>query len=116
MDSSIGLQARQIVFLEHRDSRLYAEVVQVVPSRQLCWVRPLVLVTLVDQDSQLTDLSSCSDLLWPISLFRPAMDVEVIPLLTQMLALESSEQELIAKQQLHHFINLVWQDYTTTKQ
>jgi len=116
MDSSIGLQARQIVFLEHRDTRLYAEVIQVVPSRQLCWVRPLVLITLVYEDSQLTDLRSCSDLVWPISLFRPALDVEVIPLLTQMLASESSEQELVAKQQIHHFINQVWQDYIKSKE
>jgi hypothetical protein len=115
MDSSTDFQARQIVCLDHGETHLYAEVIQVVASRQLCWVRPLVLVALVGETPQLTDLRSCSDLVWPLSLFRPALDVEVIPLLTQLLAQEAPERDSLAKQQLHQFINQVWQAYSESK-
>ncbi len=41
MEIKLNFQAGQIVFLEYGDSRLYAEVIQVVVERNLCWVRPL---------------------------------------------------------------------------
>jgi hypothetical protein len=34
----------QILYLEHGSSRLYAEVIQVVESRHLCWARPTLLI------------------------------------------------------------------------
>lgn len=36
-------QPRQILCLEHEQSRLYAEVIQVVSDRPVCWLRPLIL-------------------------------------------------------------------------
>jgi hypothetical protein len=56
----------------------------------------------------LYDLRQDSDLLWPISLFRPAVDTEVIPLLMQLDVPETQTNQ-IAHQQLKSFIHQVWQ-------
>ena len=110
MDESLNFQPRQILFLEHTGTRLYAEVIQVVVSRRLCWVRPLLLSGILEslEPLPLTDLRSCADLLWPITLFQPALDTEVIPLLA---TLSSDQPELIsaAQQQLNQFIHQLWQ-------
>ncbi|MBD2503571.1 hypothetical protein [Anabaena azotica] len=109
---SLDFQPGQIVSLEHGERNLYAEVIQVVVSRQLCWVRPLLLVTHAEEQSIITDLRDGSDLLWPIHLFRHALDTEVITLLGQILVKEpKSEPDPAAKQQLHQFIGQVWQAY-----
>ena len=111
MNMTQEFQPGQIVYLEESDTRLYAEVIQVVLERQLCWVRPLLLEINFGDESQITDLRGASDLLWSISLFRPALDVEVITLISQVLR-EEPKAELTAnfcKQQLHEFINRVWQ-------
>uniref|UniRef100_A0ACD5GSL7 Uncharacterized protein n=1 Tax=Desertifilum tharense IPPAS B-1220 TaxID=1781255 RepID=A0ACD5GSL7_9CYAN len=69
MNVEIDLQPCQIVCLENGSDRLYAEVIQVVRSRQVAWVRPLVLVkacpTSTDEAFQVAcDLRQGSDLLW----------------------------------------------------
>ncbi len=111
MEISLEFQSGQIVSLKHGDKNLYAEVIQVVVSRQLCWVRPLVLVDFFTEPPQITDLRDASDLLWPVNLFQPALDTEVITVLSQVLAKEpKTEPDALAKQQLHHFIHLVWQE------
>ncbi|MBW4645405.1 MAG: hypothetical protein KME23_20845 [Goleter apudmare HA4340-LM2] len=112
MDISLDFQPGQIVSLEHNDKNLYAEVIQVVVSRQSCWVRPLFLVTLTEELPLITDLRGASHLLWPAQLFRPALDTEVITLWSQILAKEpKAEADLATKQQLHQFIQQVWQEY-----
>ncbi|MBD2243087.1 hypothetical protein [Nostoc sp. FACHB-888] len=113
MDISLDfLQPGQIVSLEHGDRNLYAEVIQFVVSRQLCWVRPLLMVTFIQESPLITDLRDASDLLWPANLFRPALDTEVISLLSQVLAKEpKSEPDSAAKQQLNQFIYQLWQAY-----
>ncbi len=103
-------QPGQIVSLEHGDKRLYAEVIQVVVSRQLCWVRPLLLATNFSEPPLITDLRDASDLLWPIDIFRPALDTEVITLLSIVLAKEPKPgTDSTAKLQLNQFIHQVWQ-------
>lgn len=61
--------------------------------KQVCWVRPLVLVketlewsqdSMLVPTSSLYDLRHCSDLLLPSALFRSALDTEVIPLLSHL--------------------------------
>ena len=113
--------SQQIVCLEHNSRFLYCEVIQVVESRQLCWVRPLFLAVLSEADpiyhqlslpKILIDVRLTSDLLYLISLFRPALDIEVIPLLTQVETQDTSPDVIdLAKQQLRHFITQVWQDH-----
>ena len=126
MDSSHSFQPGQIVGLDYQNCCLYAEVIQVVNSRQLCWVRPLILLeylsdgNIVDsqslqslQDSaNLSDLRESSDLIWPIQLFRAALDTEVIPLLVHLEALEGKTTiTQTAHQQLQGFVRQVWQAY-----
>jgi hypothetical protein len=114
MDISLDfLQPGQIVSLEYGDRNLYAEVIQFVASRQLCWVRPLLMVTLIQESPPLiTDLRDASDLLWPANLFHPALDIEVITFLSQVLAKEpKTEPDSATKLQLNQFIHQLWQTY-----
>ncbi|MBE9180787.1 hypothetical protein IQ268_19690 [Oculatella sp. LEGE 06141] len=94
MNPLLNIQPAQIICLEHETACLYAEVIQVVTARQQCWVRPLFLkiASLPEQlndanpasapDLILYDLRQGADLICPLSLFRMALDTEVIPLLT----------------------------------
>jgi len=45
MNQIVPFQLRQILCLECPPSKLYAEVIQVVPDRPVCWLRPLILET-----------------------------------------------------------------------
>ncbi|WP_250122161.1 hypothetical protein [Chroococcidiopsis sp. CCMEE 29] len=114
MDFTYDFQPRQIVCLEHEATCLYAEVIQVVESRQVCWVRPLLLkdpsCNYPPLEPLLYDLRPSADLLWPLTLFRPALDTEVLPLLVQLMASEpQTEREPVAQQQFNQFIRQVWQ-------
>jgi hypothetical protein len=94
-----ALQMHQIAYLEYCGDRLYTEVIQVIPTKGTCWARPLALVTasrfmpladgLPDKTGDspvLHDLRYASDLLLPLSLFHPAMDVDVLPWLGEIYA------------------------------
>ena len=117
MDFSYNFQPRQIVCLEHQATHLYAEVIQVVESRRVGWVRPLLLAEFSLGDSQpqplIYDLRSSVDLLWSLALFRPALDTEVMPLLLQLLASEPPiDRDPVASSRLHQFIHQAWQTET----
>lgn len=112
--------SHQIVCIEGKDSFLYSEVIQIIVKRQLCWARPLLLAKFSDSfttardnfptTEQIIDLREGSDLLLPLSLFRPALDTEIIPLITQLNSIDSSlKDQQIASKQLHGFIQQVWQ-------
>lgn len=121
-----NFQVYQIVYLEYKTTRLYAEVIQTIEARQMCWVRPLGLVVYPTDSfypswgfSQsedvpaVYDLRQGADLLWPGTLFQVALDTEVLPLLAQ---LELQERDKIensaasaARHQLNQFIRQVWQ-------
>jgi hypothetical protein len=109
-NSLCDFQPRQIVCTTHQATHLYAEVIQVVESRQIGWFRPLLLVEFFDDEQlsispTLLDLRSGADLLCPPSLFRPAIDTEVIPLLMQLSAWEPPlEHDPVAFKRLHQFI------------
>ncbi|MBP5974816.1 hypothetical protein HW132_19270 [Brasilonema sp. CT11] len=110
MNMSVEFKAGQIVYLEHSDRRLYAEVIQVVVSRQLCWVRPWLLVAFTQEIPQIIDLRDASDLLWCINLFQPALDTEVIGFLSEVLAKQPKPGQILdAKQQLNQFLHEIWQ-------
>lgn len=111
---------QQIVCLEHQQSYLYGEVVQIIESKKLCWMRPLLLAIFpttaqpIDSFSdaqELLDLRLTSDVAYPLTLFRPALDTEVIPLISQLSSLdEPREVNLNSKQKLHQFLKQIWQD------
>ncbi|NEO33850.1 MAG: hypothetical protein F6K36_26235 [Symploca sp. SIO3C6] len=114
----------QIVYLEYDNARLYGEVIEFVESRQVCWVRPLMLVVpamgsdllpLISLENlTLYDLRQGADLLLSACLFQQAFDSEVIPLLVE---LNNPETQLVTKtdthQQLRDFVSRVWEAYTS---
>ena len=113
----------QIVCLEHKDTYLYAEVIQVLETRKMCWVRPLMLKIFssenesktnqeISENSTLWDLREGADLVWPICLFREAIDTEVIPLLAELELLDSKQKnQQVSHQQLREFVRIVWETY-----
>lgn len=121
LGSASQFQPRQLVCLEHEHTFLYGEVIQVIPKRQLCWVRPMMLAIMSENIDTLSsypklekqvDLRFGSDLILPLSLFRFALDTELIPLLVRLGNLDSSsETELTARQHLHHFIERICQSH-----
>ncbi|MFB8791832.1 MAG: hypothetical protein U7123_24050 [Potamolinea sp.] len=114
-------QPHQIVFLDHENTRLYSEIIEFVESRQIYWVRPfmLTLPMSVSSPEQLTlyDLRQGADLLWPASLFFPALDTEVIPLFVQ---LNDPNSEAVnnsdGHKQLSCFVRKFWQAYSSAFQ
>lgn len=40
----VHLKANQIACLEYNNVRLYGEVIQLIPRRQICWFRPIYLI------------------------------------------------------------------------
>jgi len=109
MDKSLDFKPRQIVSLGYEETRLYAEVIQIVVPRQLCWARPLFLVTLTTEPQLVTDLRGAADLVWPINLFQLALDTEVIPHFSFLASEPPPDLNPTTQQQLSQFVNLFWQ-------
>ncbi|NJL60784.1 MAG: hypothetical protein HC903_01810 [Methylacidiphilales bacterium] len=110
MDNNPNFQSGQILYLECECSRLYTELIQVVVSRQLCWVRPLLLVNLTQEIPLVNDLRDANDILWSINSFYAALDTDAIEFLSQVIIKQPKpELEGIAKQQLNQFIQKLWQ-------
>ena len=117
----LNFKPGQIVSLECGDACLHSEVIEVVEARQICWVRPLMLVGLVSrkdvsdqwpEEYTLSDLRDGADLLWPLSLFRAALDTEVISLLSQLQSLDSDKKDsAIASGELRDFVDQVWEAF-----
>jgi hypothetical protein len=124
MASDLTFQPNQIVCIEMPPTWLFGEVVQHVTTRHQCWVRPLVLATQKHRTARLEtighdgwewyDLRPGSDLLLPEQLFREALDLEVLPLMSLLFQAEDKAQgendrDTIARQQLHAFVRQVCQ-------
>lgn len=139
MEPLTEFRPSQILYIEHDNTRLYAELIQVVAERGLCWVRPLAILTLAEQDEAvglsynpyetnktkwvnldqftLYDLRQGSDLLAPQTLFSFALDTEVVAMLMQLNALKSSDSsyapnsqdDQLARYHLQQFIRHIWQ-------
>jgi hypothetical protein len=110
----------QIVCLEHEQTYLYGEIIQIIACRQMVWVRPLLLcqrlfftveAAPLEHQPSVFDLRQGADLFWPLKLFRPALDTEVLPLWTQFQAWDRQPEQdkATSRQQLHQFIQQVWQ-------
>lgn len=119
MGCNLQFKTGQIVSLECGNAYLYAEVIQIVEARQICWARPLMLAVLESgkdafdrtwEDGTLYDLREGADLLWPLNLFQAAVDVEVISLLTRLQSLDPKKKDAaLASRQLREFVDRVWE-------
>lgn len=115
----------QIVFLECRQIRLYAEVIQVLALRPTGWIRPLALVSETEAIALGADFDATSlmatrpavpDMLWPLEQLQPALDTDVIPLLASLsakstasaavLPLDSDRRHLT----VNEFVQWLWAD------
>ena len=107
----------QVVCIERGQLRLFAEVVQMVPERSRCWARPMAIAQVMPDSLSLGllhDLRESAHLLLPAIMFRAALDVEVMPLMTALYHPEKSEigedaplelrAELTTRQALHQFV------------
>ncbi len=116
-------QTYEIVCLEHQGHCLYAEVIQAVTEQQRSWLRPLALAlatvetTTWNQDEariqQIYDLRECSDLLWPQTQLRAALDIELLPMLTMLQTEKGSTENSAnkdANKQLQAFLHRVCRD------
>jgi hypothetical protein len=86
--SALGtLNANQIVYLAQGNACLYGEVIQVVESRDRCWVRPLAIVEISHDPSvgnTLYQTPQGPDVIWPLSWFIPALDTDWLAVLTML--------------------------------
>ena len=105
----------QVVCIEQGPLLLFAEVVQMVPERSRCWARPLAIAQVMPNSrvlGLLHDLRESAHLLLPAVMFRSALDVEVIPLMTALYHPEKTEPgedvplESSARKALHQFIKI----------
>lgn len=120
-------QPGQILLIECGNTRLYAEVIQVITERQLCWARPLARLDSSDRSFAVSterieteqvivhDLRWGADLLCPLSLFKAALDTDVIPILMYLDA-QKAHPEIAAvfsnnHNLLHEFIQCIWNAY-----
>lgn len=116
INSKLSFKPHQIVCLEYQNTCLHGEVVQIIESRQLCWFRPLFMVNSHGDNNnillreELIDVRFSSDLLWPISLFRPSLDTEYLTFLSLPSKIEQqTPTKSTLSQCVNQFINLVWQ-------
>lgn len=109
--------------------RLYVEAIDAIDARGTYWVRPVALLDLADAPSataadpaiaatagKLYDARSASDLVWPQLLFRPALDVEVVPVLARLASdaaerAGSGDSPLSTRQAFHAFLRRVWETF-----
>lgn len=110
VQKDLRFQSCQMVYLESAQARVYAEMVQFVESRNLCWARPLALVAnwMDWEDRQIYDLRDGSDLLCPAPLFHEALDTDTLPILSE---LYSTDTLLDGKGKLHQFMRQLWQEH-----
>lgn len=121
----------QILYLEHGASRLYTEAIQVVDTRHLCWSRPSLLIqglpegnisrqdaitaaVVSPEDSalQLYDLEGCPDLIWPLSLFQIAYDIDFFSLLIQTKISADDATQCSGSGKFNAFIRSFWHTHT----
>ncbi len=103
-----NFKPQDIVCVDCENHHLYTEVIDIILSREMAWVRPLMLVSINDDDhKEIYDLRGTSDLLWSINVFRPAFDTEVIPCLVELESKDLDKNH--AQKYLRDFISKLWQ-------
>lgn len=98
---------RPILSLRSQEQILYVELIQAPTfgsrSKEMLWVRPLLLAPLNLDPDPVLDLRITADLVWPASQFEPAYAEDLLPLLPH------AEARPNAHQALNQFMHQVWQ-------
>ncbi len=85
--SSAEFKADRIVCIDREDLHLFAEVIDDLVVDDRCWVRPLAIARSNSESFNLEflhDLRDAAQLILPTSLFRDALDTEVLPLISEL--------------------------------
>ncbi|MFK8182384.1 MAG: hypothetical protein AB8B99_03355 [Phormidesmis sp.] len=126
----MSIAPSQILFLEHNTSRLYAEAIQLVAPRRLCWARPTLLIQglpageglaeerqnaiaaaasgSTQSELALYDLEGCPDLIWPVELFEMAYDVDFFSLLVHLKMTPDEVALHNGRHRLNAFLHSFW--------
>jgi hypothetical protein len=121
----------QVLYLEHGSSRLYAEAIQIVDTRQLCWARPTLLIQGLPKgpslrqdriaaaatapersELHLYDVEDGPDLIWPLDLFHIACDIDFFSLLVQLKMNPDDIDRHRGNKHLNDFIRSFWHTHT----
>lgn len=96
----------QVIFIQCENDRLYGELVQRVPERRICWVRPLSLCLSADSQTKarLLDVRNGPDIICADHLIQPALDTEWIAVLNQLSILKVACDYPEANQFLRRFL------------
>ncbi|PZO56708.1 MAG: hypothetical protein DCF15_08200 [Phormidesmis priestleyi] len=125
----------QILYLEHGATRLYAEAIQIMAARHLCWARPTLLIQGLpviqglpegsaqdlrqeaiaaavqnpeDSKLQICDLEGGPDLIWPLDLFQIACDIDFFSLLIRIKMSPEDSSYRDRSSELNAFIHSFW--------
>ncbi|MEM9449942.1 MAG: hypothetical protein AAGA75_15565 [Cyanobacteria bacterium P01_E01_bin.6] len=126
-------KASSILCLEDTQARLYVELIQLLPesggaSKAMAWLRPFAIQLedsdvpielqeygdrLPDVDAMIFDARHTADLIWPIHLFRPGFDTEVIGIMAMLPNFSSSdtvppEKREASRYILNQFLHRIW--------
>jgi hypothetical protein len=112
LEASVQFSPNQVVCLEQDELRLFGEVVQMVPLRSRCWVRPLAMAQVAEDCLDLRllyDLRESSHLVLPATMFREALDTELIPLMSALFHPEKTggDNSEAARQAIHQLVRRV---------
>lgn len=77
------LQPSQIVRASTLNYQFFGEVIDVVTEREVCWIRPLLLVQKGEKETKI-DVRQGSDIVFPLSCFEPALDGDLLPFLNDL--------------------------------
>ncbi len=121
----------QILYLEYGSMRLYAEAIQIVATRHLCWARPTLLIRGLPESSgsslrqeaiaaavqnpecsklHLYDLEGGPDLIWPLDRFQIACDIDFFSLLIRVKISAEGTSYHHRSSQLNDFIRSFWHE------
>jgi hypothetical protein len=73
--------------IDRQNLHLFAEVIDTIAVSDRCWVRPLAIARSHPDSFKLEflhDLRDAAQLILPTTLFRDALDTEVLPLLSEL--------------------------------
>ncbi|MEO0769097.1 MAG: hypothetical protein AAFY72_06630 [Cyanobacteria bacterium J06649_4] len=122
----------QILYLEHGSCRLYAEAIQVISTRHLCWSRPTLLIQGLPESAEtkrqeviadaaqhpeetelsVYDLEGCPDLIWPLAPFQIAYDLDFFAILIQLKMSPNAATQRQGSEQLNSFIQSFWGEHS----